>query len=368
MNKYDAEVKQAIIEVRRFIDKVFTKVVVTGPTIDPAIQKDNGIFLVSSHRSHTDYFLVGMLYREFGIQNIRFAAGDNLTNMPILGPKFQGYGAFTVTRDNSLQRSYVRNLCEEVVKMLGKGDSILVFPEGGRSYQGNMMEMKGGITTAGILAQARDHARKIFFIPTAVSYEQLPELRYFDLISKGKRLRKPGNNILNKIVGTVLYYGADLMAFAKFLSAPKFGIKYGKVFVDHTAPIPLSDWLNPEDYYDAKARDEFSAYRSATQKLSEKLFETLVSLYRILPVHIVSLIIKDRGATTIEQTAEMCPEIVADVKKLGRNCLSLNPLSKQEIAEQGLAGLKQLKAISITGSTVTVRRPWLLRYYAAALA
>jgi len=60
---------------------------------------------------------------------MRFAAGDNLTNLPIIGPKFKAFGSFPIKRSSSLNRSYIINLSNRVVGMIEDNDSIIVFPK-----------------------------------------------------------------------------------------------------------------------------------------------------------------------------------------------------------------------------------------------
>ncbi len=55
--------------------------------------------IVSSHRSHLDYILLGIHCSKLGYRNLRFAAGDNLTRMPYIGTKFASLGAFPIYRN-----------------------------------------------------------------------------------------------------------------------------------------------------------------------------------------------------------------------------------------------------------------------------
>ena len=368
MKSYHNEVNKVRKSIHAFFDKAFVPFEINGPDVSTLCGPKSGVFVVSSHRSHTDYFMMGLIMHERGVANIRFAAGDNLTNMPILGPRFQAWGAFTVERDSSLQRSYVRNLCEKVVGMLADGDSILVFPEGGRSYGGGMMEIRSGITAAGILAQERDPSRTIYYIPAAISYERPPELAFFPMVKAGKNLRKPAKNVFQRLIGALLYFGGDMLPFALFLLLPRFGKRYGGAYLDYGSPVKLTDWVDFAAAKDAGARDDFSAHRGSMQVLSKKIAEALRSLYRILPAHVLASIIIDRGATTVEQARGLCPEVVAELNKLGRNCTTINTLTPEQIVESGCAVMKSFGALRAKGGVLVVRKPWIVRYYAAALS
>jgi 1-acyl-sn-glycerol-3-phosphate acyltransferase len=368
MKSYHSAVNKVHTSVRRFLEKAFNPFETTGPDLSKIGAPGDGVFVVSTHRSHADYFIMGTIMHERGVPNLRFAAGDNLTTMPIIGPAFTSWGAFTVARDNSLQRSYVRNLCEQVVGMLLDGDSILVFPEGGRSYGGGMMDIKSGITAAGILAQSRNPGRTIWFVPATVSYERTPELGFFPMVKAGKNLRKPGRNTIQRMIGSLLYFGGDLLPAALFFILPRFGFRYGSVNVDYGAPIKLTDLVDLEAHRDPKARDDFSAHRGTMQVLSGKLFDRLKALYRILPAHVVASALLDRGAQTVEQAVALCPEIVAGLKAAGRNCTTIEPLDTARLVALGAATLKAVGALRLHNGTFQIRKAWLVQYYASTLS
>jgi 1-acyl-sn-glycerol-3-phosphate acyltransferase len=368
MKSYHNEVNKVRKSIRAFFEKTFLPFEIHGPDLSTLCGPKSGVFVVSTHRSHTDYFMMGLVMHERGVVNLRFAAGDNLTTMPFLGPRFQAWGAFTVERDSSLQRSYVRNLCDKVVGMLADGDSILVFPEGGRSYGGGMMEIKSGIIAAGILAQDRDPSRTIWYIPAAISYERPPELAFFPMVKAGKNLRKPTRNPFERLLGALLYFGGDMLPFALFLLLPRFGKRFGGAYLDYGSPVKLSDWVDLAATKDPGARDDFSAHRGSMQVLSKKISEALRSLYRILPVHVLAGIIIDRGATTIEQACAVCPEIITELRDTGRNCATVNALTPQQIVEQAIAVMKTLGALKVKNGLFIVRKAWMVRYFAAALS
>ena len=108
MNSYHQAVVRAIKGVNAFFETTFTSVIVEGPELDIAALSRDPVMLVSSHRSHVDYFVVGSIFNRMGFKNLRFAAGDNLTKLPWIGPKFLNYGAFTVERDTGFDRHATR--------------------------------------------------------------------------------------------------------------------------------------------------------------------------------------------------------------------------------------------------------------------
>ena len=367
MKDYQASVERVSQRVLSFFERTFSDIRFTGPSLDPDDLCSTPLIVVCTHRSQTDYFLAGSALYRMGVKNMRFAAGDNLTNLPFIGPRFRAYGAFTVRRNDTLGRGYVRNLCEKVVGMLGDGDTIIVFPEGGRSYGGNMMEIRGGIIGAGIVAQVREQTKNVRYMPMAISYECLPELRQFSTLLKGKQMRKRAHSGLERLLGSALYFGADAVAFARLLNAHRFGVGYGRVWVDYGRPIPVREMIDLERDIRRDARDDFSACRRAVQTVGLKIYDCFNSLYRILPVHVLARAIKDRPGSAAEELAGACRETVDSLDSSRLNLGELIGMSPSELWSSRMAQMRYTKAVAVRGNEVVIRKQPIVDYYAAAL-
>lgn len=369
MNSYHLAVANVLAGVQTFFKKTFLSVNIEGPEIDPAFLHKNPIMLVSTHRSHADYFLVGSIFHAKGFNTLRFAAGDNLTKLPWIGRRFTSFGAFTVERDTGFDRHYVRNLCYRVVEMLEKGDTVLVFPEGGRSYSGAMLDIKIGILGASIITQAKDPAHEVRYIPTAVCYENAPDIPWYDMQLTGKTWRKKSNFILKRLIGTILYFGADACAFIPFMLAQYFRPNfYGTTYVDYGEPVSLKSVIDIPTGKLENARDDFSAHRNNMQQLSEIVFKQLYRLYRILPMHVVASHLKTHGSRSITDCADIFPAAIADLKVKGRNVKQLEKLTPEQNAAEGIRQLARVKAVSFKKNICSVRKQSLIDYYAATLA
>lgn len=367
MKEYHASLAGVSESVHRFFAATFSRVDIAGPEINPEFFKSNRVMITSTHRSHVDYFILGQIMYDLGVENMRFAAGENLTGLPYIGSRFRSFGAFAVKRGSTFSRRYVRDLCEQVVTMLRGGDNIMVFPEGGRSYHGGMLELKGGILGAGILAQARDREQMVYFLPVAVSYECLPELPYFEILGKGRTLRGTGNP-LSRFLGSILYFGADIAAFVKFTNAYRFRKNYGRVFVDYGKPVSVGSLVDLDKNVLLGARDEFSAHRTSMQIVGEKLFEQFLSLYRILPMHVLARALYEFGEVSQEKLMDACREIADSGARAGRNMSYVLDMTGREIYTQGLEQFRFARCVSAKGGVVSVRKPSIVQYYAAALA
>jgi hypothetical protein len=229
-----------------------------------------------------------------------------------------------------------------------------------------MLEMKAGITSAAIIMRGRDAAQKVAFLPMAISYECLPELQMFDFLDKGKQLRKK-KGFFNALLGNVLYFGADILAFSRFSQAPRFGWKYGAVYIDYGKPIFVEDLVDIEANRLSEARDEFSSHRVSMQQLCDKLYPLLFSYYRILPSHVLAHVLSSHTVQTLEQAAPLCEAVVRSLATKPRNLKSVQNLSGEQLARSGAAQLARMKGLRLRGSEISIRKLWVIRYYAATI-
>lgn len=367
MKEYQKNLHRASLKADLFLNKIFSSIEVSLPDIPVEDIYKYPSMVVSSHRSHMDYILIGIQLDKVGLKNLRFAAGDNLTNMPYVGKIFRSWGAFSVYRAQAMKRSYISKLSRQVVGMLNDGDNIIVFPEGGRSYAGNMMDMKGGIIAANIFAQHESPEKPHMFLPIAVSYERLPEILYFNMLKKGKALLKDNPGIFGKLIGSFYYFGADLFAFAKFLSAPKFKRKYGHVYIDIGKPIPVSEITDVSKNYNDKMKSEFAAHKTSLQESSIKIKEEISKLYRILPMHILAKVLKERRVCNRLQAARAVESLKKSLEDETHNLKSVSSLSAAEIVRIGIRQLKYTSAVRTVRKNISIKNQSYIDYYAAAL-
>jgi len=355
--------------VRGFLHKTFDHIYCDGPPIDAREASKMSVMPVCTHRSQADYFIFGISLFDLGFNNIRYAAGDNLTELPFLGTKFRKMGAFPVERAKVMNRTYVRRLCEQAAGMLLGGDNIVVFPEGGRSYGGHMMELKNGMIGACLVAQWRNPDKAYYFFPAAISYEKLPELLYFDMLQKGRKLRGDSNgNVLKRLRGNMYYFGADIIAFSKFMIANKFNVTYGDVYLDYDAPVAVNDLVDLRSAYKPGARDDFSALHGAMQTVGDLMRRRFLALYRLLPMHVVSYIIDKKRPQTRSAIVQQVEGLVESLRTQQRNTKSLDHCSAEYIVDKGLEQLGAYRAVSARNNRIRIRKQSVITYYAAAIA
>jgi len=368
MSSYHQEIAGVTKKVKEFFEKVFSEVIINGPPLDAAAINATPLMLVSAHRSHVDYFLAGNIFHLMGFKNLRFAAGDNLTNLPWIGPKFKAFGAFTIERDTGFNRNYVKNLCQNVVSMIERGDSVLVFPEAGRSYSGAMLELRVGVLGASVLSQANTPDRDVNYIPITISYEHAPDVPWYSMQLTGKKWRKSSNILPKRLIGNVLYYGADLCSFLPFLLAPKFKKNYGKVYIDYGAPVSIRSLLDVVANKATNARDDFSAHKDSIVKVSTVVYGQLKKLYRILPMHLVAYELTKHSKRSVSDLADALPKMVQQLREQERNIAHFTGATETAIAEEGIEQLKNVGAITFSNNLCRVKKQNLINYYAAAIS
>jgi glycerol-3-phosphate O-acyltransferase len=368
MKSYDRNVKNVATEVRSFFHKTYNAIHLCGPALDLNELHDAGLMIVCSHRSMADYYLLGMLMHDMGIENLRFAAGTNLTKFPILGSKFQAFGAFDIDRDFAFSRSYIKELCDRVVGMIEDNDRIIVFPEGGRSYHGDMMELKGGVLAAAVLAHARNPEKRIFMLPITFSYERLYELPYFSLLEKGKKLRKHTNPFFKQWFGSACYFGADILAYLRYFCNHKLGRKQGDIFIDYAAPIALSDLVDIKAHFSSNVKDELFAYKKAIQVLGNSLRVKLQGLYRLLPVHLAAYCLSKHPSRLLTDLRQAIEAAARQLDDKTRNTKSIASLGAGELLDAGIRQLSVYKAVDVRNGTVHVLKPFIIDYYAASIS
>lgn len=350
---------------RKYIARTTSEVIIKG--IEKVKYDPNRRFVITcTHRSHTDYLLLASELDKANVNRIRFAAGDNLTKLPILGKKFREMGAFSVFRGKASQRNYLFKLTDQVKRIILNDDLVIVFPEGGRSYDGHMLDLKGGILGSAVVAQHEDQSKEICFIPVGISYEAPIEVPYFNLALKGKKLRDEGSNKLVQLWGEFLYYFADGWAYFKRGIQSSFGKKYGKIFCEFGDPIPVSELTDINKNYKEKAKNSFLANRASIKEVTAKLQDKFIELYRIWPLHILSYYLKENDYK-FDNNIEKFGEVVTRLKSVGAHFTFDTNISNEELVEIAKNELKLNGAVKRKGDDVIVKKENIINYFAATV-
>jgi 1-acyl-sn-glycerol-3-phosphate acyltransferase len=113
------------------------------------IPKDGKVVFFANHKSYTDPFVVLQMVQ----RNVAYAVKKGVYKLPLIGLWLQAMHCFMVDRDNN--RDTVRRLMQ-AIKTVEKGQSMLIFPEGGTKDRDNDLieNMKHGAFKVAIKAEA----------------------------------------------------------------------------------------------------------------------------------------------------------------------------------------------------------------------
>src|SRR5215213_7061306 len=104
------------------------------------------VLYISNHKSHLDYLVEPLVLDDSGIRPPVIAAGINLFGGPLGLIHKHVTGALPIRR-NTKDPAYLITLKAYVSELLHKHD-LFVYPEGGRSYSGELKTMKSGLISA----------------------------------------------------------------------------------------------------------------------------------------------------------------------------------------------------------------------------
>src|SRR6266498_1342677 len=210
--------------------------------------RSHRIIYASNHKSHTDYLVEPLVLDDNGIRPPLIAAGINLFGGPLGLIHRHVTGAIPIRR-NTKDPAYLITLKAYVAATLKKHD-LFFYPEGGRSYSGELKAAKTGLFNAALGADRTD----LVIIPVAIAYDLVLE----DHILAHQRVKKRQRPFGREIAEMVRY-----------------AVGYrSRAFVTFGAPIAVND-VNTES-------------RSEVLELARLVRARTGALYKVLPTAIFS--------------------------------------------------------------------------------
>src|SRR6188474_2121216 len=131
--------------------------------------KKGRLVYASNHRSHIDYLVEPLVLDDAGIRPPIIAAGINLFGGPLGLIHKHVTGAMPIRR-NTKDPAYLITLKAYVAELLHKHD-LFFYPEGGRSYSGELKASKTGLFSAALHADIPN----LVILPTAIAYDLVLE-------------------------------------------------------------------------------------------------------------------------------------------------------------------------------------------------
>src|SRR5213592_4710629 len=160
-----------------------------------AAVRTHRIVYASNHKSHTDYLVEPLVLDDNGIRPPLIAAGINLFGGPLGLIHKHVTGAIPIRR-NMKDPAYLITLKAYVAEILKKHD-LFFYPEGGRSYSGELKPAKTGLIHAALTS---NHPNLVI-IPTAIAYDLVLE----DHILARQRVKKHQRPFTRELAEMVRY-------------------------------------------------------------------------------------------------------------------------------------------------------------------
>ncbi len=276
----------------------------------------------SNHRSHTDYLVEPLVLDDAGIRPPIIAAGINLFGGPLGFIHKYVTGALPIRR-NTKDPAYLITLKAYVGELLHKHD-LFFYPEGGRSYSGELKSCKVGLFGACLHSDVNNLA----FLPTAIAYDLVLE-DHILARQKVKRQQRPFSREVAEMV--------------------RFAVGYrSRAFVTFGRPIPV-------DGYDPSSR-------KSVLELSHLVRKAIGRLYKVLPTALVASAMRP----SIERR-ELISRIDSTLDTLRAIGANVSVTSGKEAVDLGAEPFEARGIIVIEDGRFRVRERNVLRYYGRSI-
>ena len=287
-----------------------------------AVKKGRVVY-ASNHRSHIDYLVEPLVLDDAGIRPPIIAAGINLFGGPLGLIHKHVTGALPIRR-NTKDPSNLITLKAYVSELLHK-HYLFFYPEGGRSYSGELKPMKAGLLNACLDAQVKG----LKLIPVAVSYDLVLE----DHVIARQKVKRSQKAFSREI--------AELVRYAVGYRSRAF-VTFGK-------PISL-EGIDPES-------------KKAVIDVTRHVRAEIGRLYKVVPTAVLAT-----ALTKSATKAELKGRIEAVLDTLRSVHANLSVKSADEVLSVATEPLITRNIIVVEQGRYRVRERNVLRYYARSLA
>lgn len=286
-----------------------------------AATRTGRVVYASNHKSHTDYLVELLVLDESGVRPPIIAAGINLFGGPLGLLHRHVTGAMPIRR-NTKDPAYLITLKAYVAELLRKHD-LFFYPEGGRSYNGEIKSPKTGLMHAALQGE---HSNLVV-LPTAVAYDLVLE----DHVLARQRIKRSQRPFSRELAGMVRYaVGYRSRAFVTF----------GK---------PITVDIDP-------------ASRREVLEFAHMVMDAIGRLYKVLPTAVVANAM--RPSVTRRDLESRADAVIETLRSKGAN---LGVTTGAEAVDSAIELLEARGIVVVERSRVRVRDRNVLRYYARTL-
>lgn len=286
-----------------------------------AATRHHRVIYASNHKSHTDYLVELLVLDDHGVRPPIVAAGINLFGGPLGLLHKHVTGAIPIRR-NTRDPAYLITLKAYVAELLRTHD-LFFYPEGGRSYSGDIKNPKTGLMHAALQSEGA----QMSVLPTAVAYDLVLEDHI--LARQGvKRTQKPFSRELAEMFRSAVGYRS-------------------RAFVTFGTPIAID--IDPTS-------------RSEVLDFSRTVMAAIGRLYKVLPTAVIANAM--RPSITRHDLEARADAIIDTLRTGGAN---LGVETGAQAADAALVPLEARGVVAIDRGRVRVRNRHVLRYYAHTL-
>jgi glycerol-3-phosphate O-acyltransferase len=282
----------------------------------------NRLVYASNHRSHMDYLLELLALDDAGLRPPIIAAGINLFGGPLGLIHRHVTGALPIRR-NTKDPAYHITLKAYVAELLRTQD-FFFYPEGGRSYSGELKPPKVGLLTACMQsAQPR-----LVIVPVAIAYDLVLE----DHVLARQRVKRSQRAFSREIAEMVRY-----------------AVGYrSRAFVTFGEPISIDDFTGDS--------------RRSILDLGHVVMKRIGRQIKVLPTALMAAAL---GPSMSD--AELRDRIAASVDRLRAVDANLDATSASEVVAAAAGPLEDRGIVARDEGRFRVRDRNLLRYYARSI-
>jgi len=276
----------------------------------------------SNHRSHIDYLVEPLVLDDAGVRPPIIAAGINLFGGPLGLIHKHVTGALPIRR-NTKDPAYLITLKAYVGTLLGRHD-LFFYPEGGRSYSGEIKTPKTGLFSACLAAGIPG----LVIVPVAVAYDLVLE----DHVLARQRVKR-GQRAFSRELAEMVRYAVGY---------------WSRAFVTFGRPISL-------ETYDVESR------RSVLD-LAHRVQQEIGRLVKVVPTAVLAAAMRPSIAR-----ADLESRITAILDTLGATGANLAVHTAADVLAQATEPLEARGIIVVEHGRYRVRERNVLRYYGRSI-
>jgi glycerol-3-phosphate O-acyltransferase len=280
------------------------------------------VVYASNHKSHIDYLVEPIVLDDAGVRPPLIAAGINLFGGPLGLLHRHITGAIPIRRSTK-DPAYLITLKAYIAEILKKHD-LFFYPEGGRSYSGELKMGKTGLLHAALTANEPN----LVIVPVAVAYDLVLEDHI--LAKQGvKKIQRPFTRELAEMVRYAVGY-------------------WSRVFVTFGSAIPVTG-------YDPQSRSDVLA-------LTRLIRTRIGALHKVLPT---ALFASAMRPSIVRRDLESRIDRLID--ELSARQANLGVITGRQAVEEAAELLETRGIIVHERGRFRVRDRSVLRYYARTI-